>query len=931
MPTLLDFCGPEDATELLRRAPGRMGTSPAPHGPAGSAVDSAIAEGDSGITALLADEVAIQNDPGMRLKLAASGSPLVAEAICGRADFWALWSDREYEVLFDSADPADPRWRGPSGAVAHLLRAEPDRDHRDRVLQIAALGSPFPDLVRHTLRLWGGDLYPRELLRAARALHAHGGPDALREVLDGPEPGPRFAGPVRETAERALNSGEGAAELRAAVEEADGADGVVEELRAAEAEASSLSPQWVAVRLNLRGGIDLSVPAAAHRERPFGPAVSEALARHPDCPEEFLVELVSGLPDPVLSLERTGRPLSLRAMAALLPPLRRRPLRTIIDRARRRDREQGVTGDDTAWAELAAAHRAERLPAALAHYLVERPDCPDELLVELVADHESPDKDRRVEGVDRPLSAAALTALAGIVSARTAARLCARSLGRTLTARQLLHELRPAPVALQVGAVIPGGDERARAEWDAVGGELAALLAETVGTDPLLWRALRRKAGRAAGTVAELLAETARGKAPDGPWPDAAEMPPVTGARPPGQARTAFAVLLGALPAEDQDRLLDRVDDRTAHDLFTQGWWRPEWQEWVREGRRQRDRVALSRRPGLPAEAVRTLAELDDPAVNAGLLYQEAAPREVRDALLAGVPLGPEHPERPARLPLDPGFRAELLKGASWRWLYPVVGCGDPGVLDRIEAKGLRTDRLNLRLRIRLGLWERNGRGHCPRHEDPGAYLVPEADRAEDDEEAVELMRSAVAEAESAKKLIRRLRTSSRGIDRIAAERLDWDWDALLEAHLRSPFYEGRIAELAGLPGCPEPIRAGLGRMTKPEQRAHRRLAEGVPAEQALAKVALSAPQGPGRQWTLHALDEGLLSPADLVRHARPAGVVLDLAVRDDRVEEAVPEAVRDLDGHPDAWLLAQNMLDGFPESLAKLVRTALLAVGAED
>ncbi len=240
--------------------------------------------------------------------------------------------------------------------------------------------------------------------------------------------------------------------------------------------------------------------------------------------------------------------------------------------------------------------------------------------------------------------------------------------------------------------------------------------------------------------------------------------------------------------------------------------------------------MALSRRPGLPAEAVRVLAELDDPAVNAGLLYQEAASREVRDALLAGVPLGPEHPDRSERLPLDPDFRTELLKGASWRWLYPVVGCGDPGVLDRIEAKDLRTDPLNLRLRIRLGLWERNGRGHCPRHEDPGAYLVPEADRAEDDEEAVELVRAAGAEEESAWKLVKRLRSSSWRLGRITAERFDWDWGVLLEAHLRSPFGLFWVKQLAALPDCPEPIRAGVrvGTTARVHVDGHEEVLEGT-------------------------------------------------------------------------------------------------------
>ncbi|WP_017594162.1 hypothetical protein [Nocardiopsis potens] len=933
MPTLLDFCRPEDFAELFARAPALVRPAVAQNrsGPLpDSVVDGALAAGEPGIAALLENGKALEEDPGLRRRAAASGSPLIAEALCAQGGFWSAWSRRECELLFDSADPADPRWRGPSGAVAYLLQAEPDRYHKDRSLQISALGSPFPDLVRHALRLWGERLERRELLRGVRALHEHGGPDALRAALDDPGLRSALPEPVRDLAERALKGEEGAAELRAAAEEANGTAAAVEELRAAEAEFPDLGSDWVDVRLEVRGGADWAVLAAAHRELPFTPEVIKALVRHPDCPEDLLVELIRTTPGSNRYLERSDRPLSLREITALLPELRDRPQWAVLERTRERDREQGVTGDAADWAALAAANRAETLPVFLSEYLVQRSDCPDEVLVELVSDHASPNKESRVEGVERPLSAAALTALAGIVSPRAATRLCARSLGRTLTAREVLHELRPAPVALQIGAALAVGDGRARAEWDAVGDELAVLLADTVGADPLLWRALRRKAGRARGTVAELLAEVARGKAADGPWPDAAEMPPVTGARPAGQARTAFAVLLGALPAEDQDRLLDRVDDRTAHDLFTQGWWRPEWPEWVRAGRRQRDRVALSRRPGLPAEAVRVLAELDDPAVNAGLLYQEAAPREVRDALLAGVPLGPERPDRSERLPLDPGFRTELLKGASWRWLYPVAGCGDPEILDLIEAKDLRTDPLNLRLRIRLGLWERNGRGHCPRHEDPGAYLVPEADRAEDDEEAVELMRSAVAEAESAKKLIRRLRTSSRRIDRIAAERLDWDWDALLEAHLRSPFSAGRATELARLPGCPEPIREGLGRMTKPEQRAHRRLAEGVPPEKALAKVALSGP-GPGRPWPLLALDQGLLTPADLVRHGRPVGAVLGMAGTDDRVREAVAEAVRPLDGHPDAWMLALQMLDGFPDTLPTLVRTALTAVGAEQ
>ncbi|WP_017594163.1 hypothetical protein [Nocardiopsis potens] len=944
MPTLLDFCSAEDFADLLTRAPAlvrpvltRNRRLPEP------LVEGAFAAGEPGIAALLDARRIVERDPELRRRLAATGSPLVAEAICGEDDSGEAWSEREYELLFDSADPADPRWRAPAGAVTRLLQAEPDDEHGDRTLQEAALGSPFPDLVRHALRLWGGELERRELLRAVRALLLHGGPDALREVLDDPGLRSCFPEPVRDLAERALKSEEGAAELRAAAERADGTGDAVEELRAAEAEdADGVNAEWVEVRLEVRGGADWEVLAAAHRERPFCPAVSETLARRPDCPEELLAELVSGAPDPDRFLKRIDRPLPLRALAVLPRTVPTGLLRWAVFQARQRDLGQGAPEEGADWAAVGAAHRAEPLPEVLIEYLAGRPDCPDGLLTELVAAHGSPDEP--AQRIDRPLPAAVLAALAGIVSPRVAAGLLARSLGRTLTAGELLDEVRPASAALQVGAALAAGDERARVEWDAFGGELAALLADTVGTDPAAWRALRRRVARARGTVAELLADAARnrGGTAGGPWPDAAGMPPVTKSRPYSQARTAFTALLGALPAEDQERMLDRVDDRTAHDLFTQGRWRDEWPERIRAGRRTRDAVALSRRPGLPAEAVRVLAELDDPAVNAGLLYQEAASREVRDALLAGVPLGPEHPDRserlarsehpgrPERLPLDPGFREELLKCGSWRWLYPVAGCGDPDVLDRMEAKELRMHRRSLRLRILLGLWERNGRDCSPRHEAFCTSLVPEADRAEDDEEAVELVRTAVAEEESAWKLVKRLRSSSWRLGRITAERFDWDWGVLLEAHLRSPFGLFWVKQLAALPDCPEPIRAGVGRMTKPEQRVWQRLAEGAPPEKALAKVELSWERGPERPWPLYALDRGVLTPADLVRHGRPVGTLLEFAGMDARVREALAEEMRPLDGRPEAWMLALQMLDGFQESLPTLVRTVLLVLGLE-
>ncbi|RCV49490.1 hypothetical protein [Marinitenerispora sediminis] len=845
---LLEFGGRDDLTELLERDAGTLAgvVRTAPEVPP-ALVDAVFAAGDEWIGALARNSEAVAASAALRMRLAGTGHPLVARAV-----FESLWPWRAHEmrVLLAAADPADPAWKARLGRIRKLIAeyTTGQRDGEPHTLR-AAVAAPFPRLVRSALST-DGILGRADVLRGLLALHDHGGPAQLRAALGDPATDRELRRHgCADLAARLLAGPDGAAELRAAVAEAEGTPGGTAE--------DYLNP-W--------RDLDWTALLAAHAKRPLPPGMVETLVERADCPDEAFAPLGASHPEPDVLLARLERP---------APP--------------------GLLG----------ALRADGLRV-----------------------------DTLIAVVDR-------------------------GLGRTFTGADLLHRVRPARVVLETAQGLRAPEEPARREWQAFRAGLAELVAERLGSDAAAWRALRAALAEFPGSIGELVEEAvaraAGGEAAVGaPWPDAQEMPTLTGPwRVLKGERAAFVELLNAAATPVQRQLLRHVDDQTASDLLALGEWRPEWLDWAREsGPGGRERVLVARhqleqqvvsrnrmatslpRRLLPAEAAAELAALDDPAVNAALIYQPLLPRPLRDAVLTGRRLRPGPADR---LPLDADLRAELVDPpTSWTDLLPAFGTGDPELTAHCIQSGWADRSPALQLRIVLGLWERNGTAPLreePRRWLPGSFdekvraLVAELLAEEDESAALDRLRAAVADAESTRGLLERFRTSGSDFYLIQTEGFVLEWDELYAAFQRGALDPGRAGELVGDDLCPERL-AGRPwvRLSRAQRTAVRDLAGGRPAAEVLAATPLTV-RG-GQSWVEEALRAGLLTPADVVRHARPAGAALTAVPLDAPARREVADLVREhLAGRPDAWALVTHLAADFTGALPELLRTAAQAV----
>ncbi|MBL1095628.1 hypothetical protein [Streptomyces coffeae] len=590
------------------------------------------------------------------------------------------------------------------------------------------------------------------------------------------------------------------------------------------------------------------------------------------------------------------------------------------------------------WSGLVRAHRTRPLAPGVVAALVARTDCPAEALPMLCEGH--PDAATLLTELGRPVPLAALDALPAKEARKLLPSLVREGLGRTVSADELLA-LRPAMAALtsvQPMTATHEGRERA-AQFT---GKLTALVAEKLGDDVAAWRVARARLARFRGTVAELLddavARAARGEGADGAWPEAAERPAFTEAVVPKGARAAFLVLLDTADTATQWRLLPHLDDRTAYDLLVLCRLRTGWPARALAAPGHRERVLLSRRRDLSAEAVTALAALDDPAVNAGLVYQRAVTWEQRLALVTGKPFTPG---RTGRLPVDEAFRADLERSTRRDqkvWFAPWTASGDPWMTGHVLGK-VALNSQHLQWRFALGLWERQGPEQLgeqlpnwfqPTVRTTVAELLADPDR----DGARERLRELARKAGSAKQLAGRLRhpTIDRTLDWLLAEGFDWDWDTLLTEHLRSPLPRYYLSELAELDGCPELLRLAVGRMSRSEQTAYRKLVEGEDPSRVLAKATLSTPDD-GVSWVEMAIRRKLLTRAEVVDTAKPAHCVLALVGEaekrgeEDGGGEHLEALIRQhLDGSAEAWTLGLRLLPEFTGTVPELLRTAGLA-----
>ncbi|MFI1379704.1 hypothetical protein [Embleya sp. NPDC020886] len=239
--------------------------------------------GDGQLAPSLRSSATLDPDPWVRRAVAANGPALTA------VDLGALLAQPDPVVdRIVYAHPEATAWMRrvvltpgryggephPLAALHTELLALPAESASQRRLG-AAVVADRPDLVAHALRVCAGTLTVAEELRGLLSLQRFGGdallPEAVRHVR--PE-----VGALAGTAD---------ADLVAAVAEAEGAVGLIAELR------SGIRPTtW-------RRTVDWAAVTEAHREEPLPEAIAAVLAADVDAPEDLLVALYAAYPTAV--------------------------------------------------------------------------------------------------------------------------------------------------------------------------------------------------------------------------------------------------------------------------------------------------------------------------------------------------------------------------------------------------------------------------------------------------------------------------------------------------------------------------------------------------------------------------------------------------------------------------------------------------------
>ena len=226
----------------------------------GGLVDAALAGRRTELLTALASNVKLLDaEPGLRDRLAATGSPGVA-GIALRSRGWTLAQRR---LVLSSARPEEPGWEGPGGVVDGLL------SDTDLARLRAAVGCPFPDTVRRALRVGAARLTTAEQLRALLTLHTLEGTAAAGAALAAAHIRPEVAAG-------------GPADLARRTQVAEGTAGALAELR-----DSGFAER--AEHLALRVTLDWPAVLAAHAADPLPDDAVTALVGRPDCPQDVVL------------------------------------------------------------------------------------------------------------------------------------------------------------------------------------------------------------------------------------------------------------------------------------------------------------------------------------------------------------------------------------------------------------------------------------------------------------------------------------------------------------------------------------------------------------------------------------------------------------------------------------------------------------------
>ncbi|GIG66367.1 hypothetical protein [Phytomonospora endophytica] len=588
--------------------------------------------------------------------------------------------------------------------------------------------------------------------------------------------------------------------------------------------------------------------------------------------------------------------------------------------------EQAAQRSTLDWPLIAAAHAAEPFDERAARALVERHDCPPEIVAVLYAAH--------------PL---AVAEIAGGFDARVwhGVKASASVLGkstRMLTRRALADGLSCGLLtdAAPATAVLAGtrGDHAGDAHPALA--ELTAAVAK-LGDDPAAWRALRAALKSARGTVTDLFGHVSAmvgdGKAPAS-WPEAAPAPTDGKAPSLSGAREAFIAVFDRATVEVRLALLPVLDDRTRFDVFTRAAFDPRLME-TAIARDETWAAMLAARIGLDADWLHRLLALDSPVVNARIFHRTGATPEQRRAILSGTRFGPG--EGP--VPLHPELRDRLLaKTGGWRGT-DAVDCADTElqehILRHVRVRGERPQ-----LRLLLNAWERHGKDRAL-HLISDSFTGANYSRRPIGRGAKSRLRKLAAMPEPAAALaalraeldatltaewqVAELRREREDHFVLARESHVWLWPRILAAHRTEPLPAKMLAamrhEINELPA---------------------ELDEAAAAQGNAWDEVLSSPGGPLRRLRAEALDAGFvngfwlsgcltsgqLNTGQVLTDGFPAMRALSLtaqalAEEPEPLTELLAGTVGD---RPDAWLLALRMLPEFRGTVAELLRTAAVA-----
>ncbi|MGY5124182.1 hypothetical protein [Streptomyces nigrescens] len=550
------------------------------------------------------------------------------------------------------------------------------------------------------------------------------------------------------------------------------------------------------------------------------------------------------------------------------------------------------------WEAIVTAHQSAPLPQPAIRVLAAHPGCPEQLLADLyrthpavVAEAASPCPALLHAAVHTPGHPELLRIATGLGPSGDHPDLSSLVLDTVAPARTA------AKVLLELGPTAP----------------LRILLHRQLGADPRRWATLPTSLSRYKGTLADLLAGIADGTVPE----------PGPSVTPPALTKP-YRFLLFAAEPDDLRGLLPHLPDELLHALLGKGSLPAHALDTALAASGPRVRAAIGGNIALGIRDLRRLTECDEPTVNAAVYRNQKATLSLRRAIASGVP---RTPGRTERVPLDAELCTELLTTADRSRRSPLITSGDPELV--LHSWGWWASDGARHFSV-VRVWERGGPDSVRRLLD----LVPDADppsvlakaaAALEHPDGLDRFREGLEPYEDPEALPRvfaapRGRNATRRLmQEIVHEPYVYDFPRLIAAHHEHTFEPEPIEELLRHEDVDEAIRQAL---------TTRASALG---SEPIAHLRSTSYDANLHGWFVETVERGQLGPERLVDTAQPAAAALAyLGHVDVRARRHAVDLVHEhLAVHPEAWVIALNLVGTFAGSLAELITTAANVAGS--